>query len=77
MRTVNIHEAKTRLSALIEAAEAGKEVIIARAGRPVVRLVAIKAEAVQRRPGAMRGRIRMSADFDAPLPEETLLSGKR
>ena len=77
MHTVNIHEAKTQLSKLIEAAEAGEEVIIARAGHPVARLVALKTAPAQRQPGALRGRIRMSADFDAPLQETALLSGKR
>ena len=66
---VNIYEAKTRLSQLVDRAAKGDDVIIARAGRPVARLVAFKPPGAVRRPGRMRGRIRVAADFDAPLPE--------
>jgi prevent-host-death family protein len=65
---VNIYEAKTRLSQLVDRAEAGEEIIIARGGRPAARLVPFRQAAVERKPGRMRGRIRMSDDFDAPLP---------
>jgi len=65
---VNIYDAKTRLSQLVGRAEAGEEIIIARGGRPAARLVPFRAGTVKRKPGRMRGRIRMSADFDAPLP---------
>lgn len=67
--TVNIYEAKTRLSQLVDRAAKGDDVIIARAGRPVARLVAFKAPGAVRKPGRMRGRIRVGADFDAPLPD--------
>lgn len=67
--TVNVYEAKTRLSALLAEVESGGEVIIARAGRPVARLVAADQVRGQRMPGAWRGRIRLSDDFDT-LPEE-------
>ena len=60
---VNIHEAKTHLSRLIERVEAGEEVVIARAGRPVARLVRYQARTEPRRPGAWRGRVRMAADY--------------
>lgn len=66
---INIYEAKTRLSQLVERAEAGEEIIIARAGRPAARLVPFRVEGVKRKPGRMRGRIRVAADFDAPLPD--------
>jgi len=66
---VNIYEAKTQLSRLVERAEAGEEIIIARGGRPAARLVPFRPRAVQRKPGRMRGRIRLGADFDAPLPD--------
>jgi len=69
---VNIHEAKTRLSSLIEQAEAGEEVVIARAGHPVVRLVAVGAKAPPRVLGALCGRVRLPADFNAPLPGDLL-----
>jgi prevent-host-death family protein len=65
---VNIYDAKTRLSQLVERAEAGEEIIIARGGRPAARLVPFRAE-VKRKPGRMRGRIRIARDFDTPLPD--------
>ena len=73
MKTVNIHEAKTHLSRLIQRAEAGEEVVIARAGEPVAKLVPYKpAKLKRRRPGLMRGEIWIADDFDAPLPESIL-----
>ncbi|HSY49492.1 MAG TPA: type II toxin-antitoxin system Phd/YefM family antitoxin [Thermoanaerobaculia bacterium] len=65
---VNIYEAKTRLSQLVDRAEAGEEIIIARGGRPAARLVPLQAPGVDRKPGRMRGRIRIGRDFDDPLP---------
>lgn len=65
---VNIYDAKTRLSQLVDRAEAGEEIIIARGGRPAARLVPFRSAAVKRKPGRMRGRIRIGRDFDAPLP---------
>jgi prevent-host-death family protein len=61
---VNIHEAKTHFSRLIERAQAGEEVIVARAGKDVARIVPIRAE-VDRRPGAFKGRIR--GDLTGPI----------
>ena len=72
MKTVNIHAAKTHLSKLIEDAERGEEIIIARAGKPVARLVPLRARPRERRLGLLEGRIRIAEDFDAPLPEEVL-----
>ncbi|WP_374447094.1 type II toxin-antitoxin system Phd/YefM family antitoxin [Stella sp.] len=76
MPTINIHAAKTHLSRLVDAAAAGEEIIIARAGRPVARLVALERPAAQphRRLGCLAGRVRIPADFDAPLPDEVLES---
>jgi len=65
---VNIYDAKTRLSALVDRAEAGEEIIIARGGRPAARLGPIRPTGVKRKPGRLRGRIRIGRDFDAPLP---------
>jgi prevent-host-death family protein len=65
---VNIYDAKTRLSQLVDRAEAGEEIIIARGGRPAARLVPLRPAPIERRPGRMRGRIRVTRDFDAPLP---------
>ena len=72
METINIHQAKTQLSRLIERVNAGEEIVIAKAGRPVARLVPATAAAAPRRPGLMKGRIRVSKDFDAPLPDDLL-----
>jgi antitoxin (DNA-binding transcriptional repressor) of toxin-antitoxin stability system len=70
MKIVNMHEAKTTLSQLVEQAENGEE-ILARAGKPVARLVAIRSTG-RRMLGQWLGRVRMSDDFDAPLPADAL-----
>jgi prevent-host-death family protein len=67
--TVNIHDAKTHFSKLVERAEAGDEIVIARAGTPVARLGPL-APAAPRRPGGAEGKIVMRDDFDDPLPDE-------
>lgn len=70
---VNIHEAKTHLSRLLQRVAAGEEVTIARAGVPVARLVAVKPKLNKVRPlGMDRGRIWVADDFDAPLPDDLL-----
>ena len=69
---VNIHEAKTRLSQLIEQVEAGGEVVIARAGSPVVRLVAVQRRRPRRVLGALAEQTMSPGDSNAPLPEELL-----
>ena len=66
---VNMHDAKTKLSELVAAAERGEDVVIARNGIPAVRLVAISAEYAPVRLGALQGEIELGPDFDAPLPE--------
>jgi prevent-host-death family protein len=66
METVNVHEAKTHLSRLLERVEAGEEIILARNGKAVAKLVPLRL--VPRRPGALKGQIRIRRDFDAPLP---------
>lgn len=60
----NIHEAKTHFSRLVERAENGEEIIIARAGEPVAKLVGFKPSAADRTPGAWKGQIRIASDFD-------------
>jgi prevent-host-death family protein len=70
MKTVRIHEAKTHLSRLLERVEKGEVITIARGKHPVARLVPI--EDPPRRPGQLKGKIRISKDFDAPLPAEIL-----
>ena len=72
MKTVNIHEAKTRLSQLVATVEAGGEVVIARAGKPVARLVPFEAAPVKRRFGSMKGRVWTTDAFFEPLPEDEL-----
>jgi len=68
MERVNVHEAKTHLSRLLERVESGEEIIIARSGRAVAKLVPFKPK--RRHPGSLKGKIRVRPDFDAPLPEE-------
>ena len=67
---VNMHEAKTSLSRLVERARRGEDIVIARDGEPVVRLVPVERVRGQRPVGAWAGRIRIHEDFDAPLPDE-------
>ena len=69
MATVNIHEAKTHLSRLLERAASGEEIVIAKAGKPIARLVTYQREEAPRRPGLWKGRMTMAPDFDQ-LPEE-------
>jgi prevent-host-death family protein len=66
---VNMHDAKTRLSELVAAAERGEEVIIARGGAPAVRLVAVRVEHAPVRLGVLAGEIELGEDFDERLPE--------
>ena len=66
---VNVHAAKTHLSRLLERVEAGEEITLARAGRPVARLVPYEPRREPRKLGAWRGRVHVRPDFDAPLPE--------
>jgi prevent-host-death family protein len=70
--TVNVHDAKTHLSQLLNRVLAGEEVIIAKAGKPVARLVSIVPALSQRTPGSAKGQIWIAPDFDAPLPAEIL-----
>lgn len=67
--TVNIHEAKTHLSGLLARVLSGEEIIIAKAGRPVARLTRYDTPPKPRQPGGDAGRVKMSDDFDEPLPE--------
>jgi prevent-host-death family protein len=72
MSTVNIYEAKTQLSKLVDLASSGTDVVIARAGKPVARLTSLKKE---KRPlvfGLLEGEGWIADDFDAPLPDEIL-----
>jgi prevent-host-death family protein len=70
MATVNIHEAKTHFSKLIQRVELGEEITIARAGRPVARLAPVKTSVATRKPGSAKGQFKVSPKFDAPMPRE-------
>ena len=72
MRIVNIFDAKTRLSKLIEEAAAGNDVVIARGGKPVARLTRLDSPKRKLRFGVLKGKVKLSADFDAPLPDDVL-----
>lgn len=72
MTTVNIHGAKTQLSRLLDAAAAGEEIIIARAGKPVARLIPFEQKKQPRKLGTLAGQIKAPDDFDDPLPDEIL-----
>lgn len=72
MKQVNVHEAKTHLSRLIDEVEAGEEVTIAKAGRPVARLSPIRGKGRRRRLGMLDGKFQIPDDFNTPLPEDLL-----
>lgn len=72
MQIINIHDAKTQFSKLIEAVAGGQEIIIARAGKPAARLVPIQVKTIPRKPGGLRGKLRIADDFDAPLPNDLM-----
>ena len=69
--TVNVHEAKTHLSRLLEQAHAGEEIILVKAGKPYARLMPLAPVPVQRRPGRLQGLIDTAHFFD-PLPVDEL-----
>lgn len=73
MRTIiNIHEAKTNLSRIVDDVAAGAEVVIAKAGKPMVRLVPLAAAPRAKRLGLLRGRIKVPDDFNEPLAADVL-----
>ena len=72
MKKVNIYEAKTRLSQLVDEAASGRDVVIARAGRPVARLTRLSEATRKRRLGLLDGRFKIPDDFNRPLPEDVL-----
>jgi prevent-host-death family protein len=73
MKPVNIYDAKTRFSELVDKAAAGDDVIVSRNGKPLVRITRLEGERKRRiKFGTLKGKIKLSADFDAPLPEEVL-----
>jgi prevent-host-death family protein len=70
-KPLNLYDAKTQLSRLVDRAADGEEIIIAKAGKPRARLVPL-ANKVSRTPGVWKGKVRLSRDFDAPLPPEII-----
>jgi prevent-host-death family protein len=70
--TLGLYEAKTQLSALVDRAAAGEEIVIMKSGRPMARLVPMEDVRAQREPGRGRGKWRVATDFDAPLPADVL-----
>ncbi len=72
MSTYNVHAAKTHLSKLLARVDAGEEIVIARSGRPVARLVPYAPKRRERRPGRWAGRITLGPDFDATLTDSDL-----
>jgi prevent-host-death family protein len=71
-KSYNVHEAKTHLSRLLDQVAAGEEVLIAKAGVPVARLVPVVLPTDQRPLGTEQGRVFIADDFDAPLPADVL-----
>jgi len=69
---INIHEAKTHLSKIVEDVAAGAEVIIAKAGKPMARLSPINAPARPKKLGVLKGKIKVPDDFNAPLDDEVI-----
>jgi prevent-host-death family protein len=70
MKAVNVHEAKTQLSRLLERAHAGEEIIIAKSGRPYARLVPLAGRERRRKSGTLRGAVKVSEAFFEPLPAD-------
>ena len=70
MLTINIHEAKTHLSRFIEKAAADEEIIIAKAGKPIAKLVPLHSLPSPRSLGMFKGQLNVPEDFDAALPED-------
>ena len=69
---VNVHEAKTHFSKLLQRVRQGEEIIVAKAGKPIAKLLPIAQGAARRAPGSARGKLVVAPDFDAPLPDDLL-----
>jgi prevent-host-death family protein len=74
METVNIYDAKTRLSQLVDKAASGEDVVVSRNGKPLVRITRLSEPKCRIRFGVLKGKVSIGADFDAPLPDEVLAS---
>lgn len=76
-QVINIHEAKTHLSRIVDEVAAGAEIIIAKAGKPMARLSPIDRRPKAKRLGSLKGKIKVPDDFNAPLDEEVLTQFER
>lgn len=72
VESVNIYDAKARLSQLIEKAAAGEDVVLSRNGKPVARITQLRTGSRSVKFGVLKGQIRIAHDFDAPLPDDVL-----
>lgn len=72
MTTFNIHEAKTHFSKLVDTVMQGEEIVIAKAGKPAVKLVPMSPRKPELRFGVLKGKIKIADDFDTPLPDDVL-----
>lgn len=72
MSTINIYEAKTRLSQLVDQAASGEDVVVSRNGKPLVRITRLDVPKRRIKFGVLKGRLRVPADFDAALPDDIL-----
>ena len=72
METVNIYEAKTRLSQLVDKAASGEDVVVSRNGKPLVRITRLVGSKRRIKFGLLKGKLSVPADFDAPLPDDVL-----
>ena len=72
MDAVNIYEAKTRLSQLVDKAASGEDVVVSRNGKPLVRITQLEGSTRPIKFGVLKGKVRIAADFDAPLPGDVL-----
>jgi len=73
MESVNIYEAKTRLSQLVDQAASGQDVVVSRNGKPVARITRLESAKRPIKFGVLKGKVIIAADFDAPLSDEVLL----
>ncbi len=72
MAIVNVHEAKTHLSRLLERVKAGEEIVLGKAGKPIAKIVPFSPKSEPRKPGIAKGKIWIAENFDDPLPEDMM-----
>jgi prevent-host-death family protein len=72
METINIYDAKTRLSQLVDRAASGEDVVVSRNGKPLVRITRLESPKRRIKFGVLKGKVSIAPDFDAPLPESVL-----